>query len=503
MDFYLQMTTPTVRKDSFGEEDKDQLSKDAINILLSMKNSLFKQLSKIAPNFDAQQAAGLKKKFTKPTNYLKAAAATTLVSAAIFFADKDKLATMIGKSGEETPPTLSAFTVINPTVKYGFALDTFHVMQDKIKPGDMFTDMLMKRGLTYLQAEELSKSVKSSYDFEKIQDGKPYLTLTKDPALGYDYFIYEPDNRRYFIVDLKNVTIKEIKREIKIQEFEASGKINDNLWESMVDNGFSYALTDMVEDALKYKVDLRKFQKGDEYKLIWEEEFAEGQSIGIKSLKGAYFKQKDEDSPIYAIYFDNGKGEKGWYGKDGLPLRDGFLKSPLKYSRISSHYNLKRLHPILGYVRPHFGTDYAAPHGTPILSVADGVVSEARYSGGNGNYVKVRHMKPYESQYLHMSRFAKGLKPGTRVKQGQIIGYVGSTGLATGPHVCFRFWKHGTQVNHLREKLPQVSTFSTADRAEFKKVSDSIINRLDNVPQLDEVAAAKWKKEYLTLKGKP
>jgi murein DD-endopeptidase MepM/ murein hydrolase activator NlpD len=184
-------------------------------------------------------------------------------------------------------------------------------------------------------------------------------------------------------------------------------------------------------------------------------------------------------------------------------MRDGFLKSPLRYSHISSHYNLKRLHPILGYVRPHFGTDYAAPHGTPILSVADGTVEEARYGGGNGNYVKIRHMKPYESQYLHMSRFAKGIKPGTKVRQGEVIGYVGSTGLATGPHVCFRFWKKGVQVNHLREKLPQISTFTSSDREEFNALSKSLIDRLEKIPFLNEEEAAQRKKEYLTLRGKP
>lgn len=442
------------------------------------------------------------KKTVKRVNFKAFATITAFGTSAFFLTQSENLGSFIGKSNEETPK-LGAFAVVNPTIKYGFALDTFHVIEDKIQSDDIFTTMMIKRGLSYGQADSLAKVAKPFYDFEKILNGKPYTVLMRDASTGYDYFIYEPDPKRYIVVDFKNKSIKEIKREVTVKEFEASGKVEDNLWDSMVENGFSYTLTDMVEDALKYQMDLRKFHDGDEYKLMWEEEFVEGRSVGVKCLKAAYFKQKGEEKPIYAIYYDNQKGEKGWYSKDGGAMKDGFLKSPLKYSHISSHYNLKRLHPILGYVRPHFGTDYAAPYGTPILSVAAGVVEEARHGGGNGNYVKIRHVKPYESQYLHMSRFAKGIKPGTHVKQGEVIGYVGATGLATGPHVCFRFWKHGSQVNHLKEKLPQVSEFSSADRAKFKELSTGLMAQLSNVPFLNAEETAKRKREFLTMRGKP
>ena len=442
------------------------------------------------------------KKTLKSVNLKAFATITAFGTAAIFFTKLDNLTSFIGKGNEEMPK-LGAFSIVNPTVKYGFALDTFHVVEAKIQSDDIFTSMLIARGLTYKQADSLTKVAKPFYDFEKILNGKPYTVLMRDAKTGYDYFIYEPDLKRYIVVDFKNVAIKEVKREVTTQEFQASGKVEDNLWDSMVQNGFSYTLTDMVEDALKYQMDLRKFHDGDEYKLIWEEEFVEGRSVGVKCLKAAYFKQKNEDKPIYAIFYDDKKGEKGWYSKEGAAMKDGFLKSPLKYSNISSHYNLKRLHPILGYVRPHFGTDYAAPYGTPILSVAAGIVEEARYGGGNGNFVKIRHTKPYESQYLHMSRFAKGIKPGTSVKQGEVIGYVGATGLATGPHVCFRFWKHGEQVDHLKEKLPQVSIFSSSDREKFKDLSSGLVAQLSNVPFLNAEETAKRKREFLTMRGKP
>jgi murein DD-endopeptidase MepM/ murein hydrolase activator NlpD len=442
----------------------------------------------------------LVKKFLLPQNIVKLTAATAIGTAALFLTEATNLTSFI--TGSMSAPRLSAFPVVSPTVKYGFALDTFNVIEDKIQHDDIFTVMLAKRGLTPKQADSLSREAKSYYDFEKIQDGKPYTVLSRDARTGYDYLVYEPDSKRYVIVDFKNVTIKEIKRQVVNREFEIGGKVKSSLWETMVEQGLSYALADEVEDALKYKFDLRKFQDGDEYKLIWEEEFVDGQSIGIKSLKGVSIKEKDSEKPVYAFYFDNGK-EKGWYAKNGLPMRDGFLKSPLKYSHITSHFSKNRFHPVLGYNRPHFGTDYAAPEGTPILAVADGVVTEATRGGGNGNYVKIRHMKPYETQYLHMSRFAKGVTPGTKVSQGEVIGYVGQTGLATGPHVCFRFWKNGTQVNHLNETLPKMSSFSSSDNEKFKNISDDLATRLNKVPFLTEEDSKKLKREFLSMRGKP
>ncbi len=403
---------------------------------------------------------------------------------------------------DEAIEELGCLPITEPTIKYNFAMDTFLCIEDRVKHNDVFSSMLVKRGMKYATADSLVKKIKPLCDLEKIQDGKPYVVLMRDPKSGYDYLIYEPDAKRYIIVDLKNRAINEIKRKVEVKEFEAAGSINDNLWESMVENGFSYQLTDMVEDALKYQVDLRKFRKDDTYKLIWEEEFVDNVSVGVKCLKAAYFKQKNETNPFYAIHFEAEK-EKGWYSKEGNPMKDGFLKSPLKYSRITSHYSKNRFHPVLGYNRPHFGTDYGAPTGTPILAVAEGKVTDARFTSGNGNYVKIKHSSPYETQYLHMSRFAKGIKPGAHVSQGEVIGYVGSTGLATGPHVCFRFWKNGVQVDHLKEKLPTISVFSDKERKAFKDTSTPLMARLDKIPFLSNEEVIKRKLMYLAMRGKP
>ena len=415
---------------------------------------------------------------------------------------KNNFSESVSSKDDDAIENLGCLPITEPTVKYNFALDTFHCIEDRIKHNDVFSSMLVKRGMKYVVADSLVKKIKPLCDLEKIQDGKPYTVLMRNPKTGYDYLIYEPDAKRYIIVDLKNHAINEVKRKVEVKEFEAAGKINDNLWESMVENGFSYALTDMVEDALKYQVDLRKFKKDDTYKLIWEEEFVDSVSVGVKCLKAAYFKQKNETNPFYAIHFEAEK-ERGWYSKEGNPMKDGFLKSPLKYSRITSHYSQNRFHPILGYNRPHFGTDYGAPTGTPILAVAEGKVTDAHFTSGNGNYVKIKHAAPYESQYLHMSRFAKGIKPGTHVKQGEVIGYVGSTGLATGPHVCFRFWKNGVQVDHLKEKLPTISIFSDKEKKAFKETSTPLMARLDKIPFLSVEEVIKRKLMYLAMRGKP
>jgi murein DD-endopeptidase MepM/ murein hydrolase activator NlpD len=183
----------------------------------------------------------------------------------------------------------------------------------------------------------------------------------------------------------------------------------------------------------------------------------------------------------YAFNFEKEGLSGKYYDWDGRPARTAFLKAPLKVSRISSRYDLNRLHPILGYHKAHFGTDYAAPYGTPIMAVADAVVEEATHRGGNGNFVKLRHDKTYETQYLHMQGFAKGIRPGTRVVQGQTIGYVGSTGLATGPHVCFRFWKNGVQVDHLRLNLPAPDPIKGDALHQYEAARNLLKQQLDNV----------------------
>ena len=215
--------------------------------------------------------------------------------------------------------------------------------------------------------------------------------------------------------------------------------------------------------------------------MIYEDKSIDGKSVGVGKVHAAYYKNLDNE--YYAYYFENSK-HNGYFDEKGRTMKKAFLKSPVKYSRISSKFNRRRFHPILRRVRAHLGTDYAAPYGTPIYAVADGVITKASRTRGNGNYVKIRHDETYQTQYLHMQKFAKGTRPGAHVKQGQVIGYVGSTGLATGPHVCFRFWKNGRQVNHLRLNLPPPDPMPEEDLPAFFELRDSMKIELDKIPFL-------------------
>jgi murein DD-endopeptidase MepM/ murein hydrolase activator NlpD len=233
-----------------------------------------------------------------------------------------------------------------------------------------------------------------------------------------------------------------------------------------------------MEDALAWSVSFYHVQSGDAYKVIYEHEYIDGVPVGVGKLLGASFETGGKE--IFSIYFD-GDNYSGYYDEEGRPMKRAFLKAPVRYSRISSRYSLRRFHPVQKRYKGHFGTDYAADYGTPIMAVADGKITKASYTKGNGNYVKVRHDRTYETQYLHMSKFAKGIKPGGSVKQGDVIGYVGATGLATGPHVCFRFWKNGKQVDHLKENLPPPEPMPDESMPDFEKVRDAIVPQLARI----------------------
>jgi len=242
-----------------------------------------------------------------------------------------------------------------------------------------------------------------------------------------------------------------------------------------------------LESALECAVDFHHLQKGDHFKVIYEEDQLGGERIGLGKIQAISFQQGD--STYHAIYYEK-DSIKGYYDLAGRPMKSMFLKAPVRFSRISSYFSSSRLHPILKIRRPHLGTDFAAPHGTEILAVADGTVTEAARRGGNGNFVRIRHTGTYETQYLHMQRFAKTIKAGRRVRQGQVIGYVGSTGLATGPHVCFRFWKNGKQVNPIREKLPESKPMPKSMLADYFVYRDKYVSALAEIPRFRESVRA-------------
>lgn len=373
----------------------------------------------------------------------------------------------------------SSLPITVPNLKYGFALDTFHVVKDTIRNGEFLAEILLPHKVDYPKIDQLARNVKDTFAVTKLKANKEYTILSKDTAQGADYFIYEPNVYSYVVYDLKDsLDAKVFYHPITTTVKEAAGSIESSLWVTMQSYGFPIDLIGKMEGVLQWSLDFHHIQNGDKFKLIYEENTIDGKYAGIGKVLGAYFKNYDNE--YYGVYYENGK-IKGYYDEEGRPMKSPFLKSPIKFARISSSFNLRRFHPVLKRRRPHLGTDYAAARGTPIMAVANGVVTRRGYGKGNGNFIKIKHDKTYATQYLHMSRFAKGVTQGVQVKQGQTIGYVGSTGLATGPHVCFRFWKNGRQVNHRRLKLPNPEPMPETEKPLYMPVRDEMVSKLNAI----------------------
>ena len=363
---------------------------------------------------------------------------------------------------------------------YGFAKDSIDIIEGTITPNLYLSSLLSEFGVSFKTVFKLSNKAKDIFPVTQIRSGMPYSVVScSDTCFRPDFFIYHPSVYRYVKFDLRDTCHVEIVHNpIDTLRRSASGVINGSLWMTMQDQGISPALIDRMEDALAWSVDFYHIQNGDKFKVIYDEYYIDGQLAGVGALHGALYETGTKN--FYSIHFKSEKYD-GYFDEEGRPMKKAFLKSPVRYGRISSRYNLRRFHPILKRRRPHLGTDYAAPTGTPIMAVANGTVTHVAYAKGNGKYVKIKHDKTYSTQYLHMSRFVKGMKAGDKVKQGQTIGYVGQTGLATGPHVCFRFWKNGKQVNHMRENLPPPDPMDPAELPAYYEVRDAIRMELDRI----------------------
>ncbi len=384
--------------------------------------------------------------------------------------------------------------------KFGFSIHDFYIEEAIFSPNQFLGDILYRNGISYALIAELERKARDVFDVRKIRSGKNYAIIKEDACDATVALAYEPDPLRFVLFDFRDsVSVKIVEREYTSCIETVSGRIESSLWDAIVGKGNDYALVDLMENALASSVDFYYTQKGDEFKLIYEQNYVEGEPVALGKMLGAYYK--NERGEHYSIYFESDQYE-GFFDREGRPSKKSFLKAPVKYSRISSHYNLRRFHPIKKTTIPHLGTDYAAPHGTPIHSVADGVVLEASYTKNNGFYVKIRHDKTYTTQYLHMSRFHKGIVPGATVSRGQTIGYVGATGLATGPHVCFRFWKNGKQINHLRENFPPPDPISEDYIPLFNEKRNEIVEILNQIPVVDtrpSVISVALQDEVLTM----
>ncbi len=380
----------------------------------------------------------------------------------------------------------TSVTPLYENLKYGFPEDEYFFQSVNVKPNQFLSDILGQFNVTDGVISQIASQAKEVYSVRKIQSGKELTFVSKDSCSLPFCFIYEPNPFSYVVYDYGNDSIDVCRnyREHDVCVETASGEIKTSLWSAMIENGLSPAIIDKMEDALASSVDFYHTQKGDQFKLLFERKYIEGKPISIGKILGAFYK--NDQGEHYSIYYETEKYE-GYYDEQGRASTSKFLRSPVKYSRISSRFNKNRFHPILKRRKAHLGTDYAAAYGTPIRSVSDGVVVRRGYTEGNGKYIKVKHDGTYQTQYLHMQKFAKGVKKGTKVRQGQTIGYVGSTGLATGPHVCFRFWKNGKQINHLREIFPPAKPMKAEDLPSFYEYRDDVVYQLDTVLSPDQI----------------
>lgn len=378
---------------------------------------------------------------------------------------------------------------------FGFAKDSIEYIEGTIKPNTYMSSLLGEFGVPYKTIHQLSEKAKSIFPLRQIRSGKPYAIISTDSCFTPEYFVYKPSVFRHITFDLRDTTdVHIIEYPIDTVRKSAAGVINGSLWVTMQEQGLSPVLIDRMEDALAWSVDFYHIQNGDKFKVIYDQYYIGDDYAGIGKLHGAVYESNGKE--FYSIHF---KGDKydGYFDEKGRPMKRAFLKSPVRYGRISSRFNRRRFHPVLKRHKAHLGTDYAAPTGTPIIAVADGTVTKVSQTRNNGKYVKIKHDKMYSTQYLHMSRHVKGMRAGDKVKQGETIGYVGQTGLATGPHVCFRFWKNGRQVNHLRENLPPPQPMDPVQLPAYNKVRDEIKGKLDamsyprlfDAPVLDSTAA--------------
>jgi murein DD-endopeptidase MepM/ murein hydrolase activator NlpD len=375
------------------------------------------------------------------------------------------------------PDTLVKARPVAPNLFCGLPLDSFNVTTGTIKPNRFLPDILKKYGITLQEIDLLVRHSTNVFDVRDIRSGRNYTILSDKDSIGKaKYFIYEHDPSVFYIFsfnDSINITPYHltIKTEIKF----ASGKIDTSLWDAMIGAGLNYELTNSLSDIYAWTVDFFGLQKGDGFKVIYEEKFIGNNSMGIGKIYGAEFICSGKK--IYALPLIQ-DGKESFYDVDGTSLRKAFLKAPLRFSRISSGFSSGRMHPILRIVRPHFGVDYAAPVGTPVYSIGDGKVISAGIENESGRIVRIRHNSVYSTAYLHLSGFANGIYPGALVKQGDVVGYVGSSGLSTGPHLDFRFYKNGYAVDPLKVDAPAVEPVLSENIEKFDKIRTVVLSLL-------------------------
>jgi len=376
-------------------------------------------------------------------------------------------------SSFDTTPVIPAETQdrgeapIEQNLLFGLPLDGYHIEKHEVSRNEFLSQILQRQGLDLPTIGNIAAKSKPVYDVRKIAAGKEY-TVFKDNSGKAAFFVYQPNAVDYIVYDLRDtIAVFAGQKAVDTRVETVSGIISNSLYETLQEQKVNPDLAIQLAEIYGWAVNFYQIKKGDWFKVVYERKYVEGEPIGPGKILSSIFGHDGEE--FQAFYFQPEDGTDGaYYDQNGKSLQRTFLKAPLKYTRISSRYTMRRFHPVQRRWKAHLGTDFAAPHGTPIVATANGVVVESSYGRGNGNYVKIKHDNVYTTQYLHMSK--RAVKRGQRVSQGQVIGYVGSTGLATGPHVCYRFWKNGRQVDALAQKFPPSVPIAEKYRTAFSRL---------------------------------
>ncbi|MFA8449187.1 MAG: peptidoglycan DD-metalloendopeptidase family protein [Bacteroidales bacterium] len=366
-----------------------------------------------------------------------------------------------------------------PRIEWGMNIDSLKIQNGIVEKNQFLSELLQEYGVDYGVIDRMAKKSRDVFDVRKIRAGKPYAIISsvEDTLSKPLYFVYEPNKIDYVIYGLTDsLDIVCGEKPVQTRIMKSSGQIESSLWNAMVDNNTDPAMANELSEVFAWTIDFFGIQSGDFYKVIYEQKFVKDEPVGLGKIIAANFNHYGDNN--FAFWFESDSTDGSYYDDKAGSLRRSFLKAPLKYKRISSRFSNSRLHPKLKIRRPHHGVDYAAPTGTPVHAVGDGTVIKAKYSGGGGNMVKIKHNGTYSTAYLHLSKYGKGIRSGKRVKQGDVIGYVGSTGLSTGPHLDFRFYRNGVALNPLKVKSPPAKPVAEASVPKYNLLKDSLKNEL-------------------------
>ncbi len=373
--------------------------------------------------------------------------------------------------------------VEEPCNPLGFSPDTLSMVEGSVKSGQFFSTLLNSLGMGASEAYALTQASDSVFDARTLRVGNTYRAYYAEEELRY--LVYDRDRMHCVVFDCKSpYDVWEYEKPIMYRDRFAEVTINSSLWNDMRAADVSPLLILELSDIYAWTVDFFGLQKGDRFKVLYQEKLCDGDVVAVDTVRYAVFSHGGTDFP--AIMFDQKDNGNIWWNEKGESMRKAFLKAPLQYSRISSGFSNARVHPVTRKVQPHHGVDYAAPTGTPVMSIGDGVVTSVKYEGAGGNVVRIKHNSVYSTAYLHLSKYANGLKAGQRVKQGEVIGYVGSTGRSTGPHLDFRVWKNGTAINPLTMDSPPAEPIKEENKAAFQAAITEYQSMIEKVSVIED-----------------